>query len=133
MGNRMDFHDRYIAAWNEATRAGETTPVQSMLSHGYHGWTGRSASGAEPFSTTDAMAGFAWVVQNWQGSTVHASHRTVMNRGPGEAVVTYELSYQKDGEVLARAWMLESWRKNSEGWRLHRDFTEHGIGEPLVV
>ncbi|MCC3299013.1 hypothetical protein LOC59_06395 [Arthrobacter sp. zg-Y916] len=124
MGKTDDFHDMYIAAWNEGMATGDATPVYAFLAPKYHGWVGQDATSISEFETAEAKDGFAQVVRGMQGSTVHASHRTVGMRGEDEAVVFYEMSYRRDSQVIARALLMESWRRVSGSWKLHRDITE---------
>lgn len=132
MDNNEVFHDRYIQAWNRATAAGDSEPVEQMLSGTYHGWFANSSASAEAFTSADATSAFAQVAEALQGSTVHAENRTIRYRGDDEAVVCYELSYRMNGETSSRALLMECWKLGSGQWRLHRDFTE-ADGQPALA
>lgn len=129
MANNGTFHDRYIEAWNEATAARDSGPVERMLYPNYHGWFANSSESAAPFTAAEAIQAFRQYVDSLRGSTVHAENRTIRYRGTNEAVVSYELSYRTNGEVHARALLMECWKQEAGQWRLLRDFTE-ADGQP---
>lgn len=128
----LHFHDDWIAAWNHAMASGDSAPIEAFLAPDYHGWLGQEAAAAEPFDGPAARQGFREAVTGMRGSTVHAGSRTVALRGPDEAVVCYEMTYQTGGRVSARALLMESWRREGSGWVLCRDFTEVNVGEPAA-
>lgn len=108
-----EIHDDYIAAWNRATATGSTAELESFIADDYHGWSGEDALTARPFTTSDAWEGFTQATEALAGTSVHAAHRTVGRRGDRDAVVFYELSYRRREDVIARAALLECWRRDT--------------------
>ncbi|MDN6300349.1 MAG: hypothetical protein L0J68_08710, partial [Micrococcaceae bacterium] len=122
------FHDAYLKAWNRATATEDAEELRPFIATDYHGWAGGDARNIEPFSTSEAWEGFTQAARALKGASVHASNRTYARRGDREAIVFYELGYVLEGTLLARAALLESWRRDVDGsWKLHRDVTEHSV------
>lgn len=128
MTHSADFHDYYLDAWNRATASGNKAELDPFIADDYHGWVGHDAVRVDPFTNAEAHDGFTQAIAALRGTTVHAEHRTIGRRGDDEAIVFYELSYRSGDAVLARAALLESWRRSDDGrWKLHRDLTEHSV------
>lgn len=129
-----DFHDAYIAAWNRATARGSAEELRDFIADTYHGWTGTAGESLVPFDYDDAWNGFTQAAHVLKGADVQAKNRTIGWRGDLEAVVFYELVYSLNGEVAARAALLEVWRKGEDGtWQLCRDVTEHSVAELVRI
>src|SRR5699024_12222255 len=124
----VDVHDSYLDAWGEAMRTGVSSPVETFLAPDYHGWFAPDAGRQEPYDRADGIAGMRQSVADLQGAAMIVGTRRFNARGPADVVVTYDKEITSRGEPVARSLIVEAWSRDTDGWRLHRELTEHGVG-----
>lgn len=119
-------HDRYLQAWADAMATGDADAVEVFLAPGYHGWFAPASDRHFPYDRADCVAGMRESVAKLRGARFRAEHRTICQRGPDEAVVSYEKLIGPADHPAAAAFIVEAWRREGERWLLCRELTEHG-------
>lgn len=115
-----------LARWEHAMQTGDTSQIEAGMGERitcYFGMAGQEQM--EVIDRAGIIAGMRDSVTALQGCQKRFENRLVRMRSADEAVVFYEQIVERQGEVLARLFTIETYRCISGQWRCIREVTEH--------
>jgi hypothetical protein len=120
-------HDAYLGACDALLRGGAVAEVERFLAPALRGSFATGPGDPFAYGCADAVAGLAASAEQLAGAEQRAVDRRLGARGEDEGVVAYEKRIERDGELLASAWLVEVWQREDGAWRLVRELVEHGV------
>lgn len=120
----MTVHDRMLDALSKAYTTGDVSTIKSSFHEAYHGYFGSlGVDRGQFYESGEAVDGILKTGQAMPGVRQECTNRHVQMSGENEAVVFYEKSmYLHSG--VARAFVLEVWRRSNDSWKIVREVVE---------
>jgi hypothetical protein len=120
------YHDKCLQDWDRAVQSGEIGGLSQYPSSDYQGFFGyKGISNVTPTSRDEAIRGLQQLLSYVVGSEHIARHRIIKMRADNEAVVSYERNISRDDFVKITFLVLQTWRIESNEWKLVREIAEN--------
>lgn len=115
-----------VELWDEAMRTGETGAIEAYIPAEITCYFARCGMDrAEIIDRKGVVSGMRQSVSALKGCRKRFENRLIRMRGETEAVIFFEQVIERDLQVLARLFTIETYRLTEGNWRCIREVVEH--------
>lgn len=115
-----------LSRWQDAMATGDTRPIEQDMAPNITCYFGRAGLDSVDVISRDGIVnGMRQSVAALRGCTKRFENRLIRMRSSDEAVVFFEQVVERESEVLARLFTIETYRRVSGRWRCLREIVEH--------
>lgn len=115
-----------LSQWEQAMTTGNTRPIEEEMPANITCYFGRAGQDLMDVIDRDGIvSGMRQSVAALGGCRKRFKNRVIRMRSADEAVVFFEQVVERDNQVLARLFTIETYRQISGRWQCIREVVEH--------